>query len=127
MVVNILLLATTFCFSQDCNNNLEGKVIDINENTPLEAAVIQLLGRNINVITDSKGFFSIKNLCPGKLKIKISHINCKDLIKEFDFKTSSSFNFIMKHNVENLNEVVLLKLNVDELSSTNKIHSLTEL
>jgi iron complex outermembrane receptor protein len=126
-VVNILLLATTFCFSQDCNNNFEGKVIDINENTPLEAAVIQLLGRNINVITDSKGFFSIKNLCPGKLKIKISHINCKDLIKEFDFKTSSSFNFIMKHNVENLNEVVLLKLNVDELSSTNKIHSLTEL
>jgi iron complex outermembrane receptor protein len=126
-VVNLFLLATTFCFSQDCNYNLEGKVMDINENTPLEAAVIQLLGSNVNVITDANGFFSIKNLCPGKLKIKISHINCKELIKEVDFKASSSFIFTMKHHVENLNEVVLSKLKVDKLSSTNKIHSLNEL
>ena len=126
VVVNILLLTTTFCFSQDCNYNFRGKVFDINKNTPLEAAVIQLLGSNVNVTTDSNGFFIIKNLCLGKIKIKISHISCKDLTKEVNLTASSSFNFMLNHHIENLNEVVLSQLKIDKLSPTNKIYSLTE-
>lgn len=126
-VVSIFILTTSFVFSQDCNLTISGKIIDVQHNSPLEAAVIEVLGTRLAAVSDANGDFILSNQCKGKLTLKISHLNCDDVFREIDLESSSSYNFRLEHRVENLNEVVVSKLRVHELSATSKIHSLTEL
>ena len=126
-VVSIFILTTSFVFSQDCNLTISGKIIDLQHNSPLEAAVIEVVGTRLAAVSDANGDFILSNQCKGKLTLKISHLNCDDVFREIDLESSSSYNFRLEHRVENLNEVVVSKLRVHELSATSKIHSLTEL
>lgn len=126
-VVSIFILTTSFVFSQDCNLTISGKIIDVQHNSPLEAAVIEVVGTRLAAVSDANGDFILSNQCKGKLTLKISHLNCDDVFREIDLESSSSYNFRLEHRVENLNEVVVSKLRVHELSATSKIHSLTEL
>ena len=126
-VVSIFILTTSFVFSQDCNLTISGKIIDVQHNSPLEAAVIEVVGTHLAAVSDANGDFILSNQCKGKLTLKISHLNCDDVFREIDLESSSSYNFRLEHRVENLNEVVVSKLRVHELSATSKIHSLTEL
>lgn len=126
-VVSIFILTTSFVFSQDCNLTISGKIIDVQHNSPLEAAVIEVVGTRLAAVSDANGDFILRNQCKGKLTLKISHLNCDDVFREIDLESSSSYNFRLEHRVENLNEVVVSKLRVHELSATSKIHSLTEL
>lgn len=127
VVVNSFLLTTAFVFSQDCNLKIEGKITDLHTNAPLEAAVVQVLGSGDNTISNANGYFVFNNLCLGKVTIKISHINCDNLVKEIDLVKSDSFEFKLEHRVEDLDEVIVSKLKTDNLSLTNKIYSLSEL
>ena len=126
-VVSIFILATSFAFSQDCKLTITGKVFDIEDNSPLEAAVIEVLGSRTTTVSDANGVFILSNQCKGKLMLKISHSNCEPVFRELDLFKSSLFNFQLQHRIENLDEVVVSKLRVHELSATSKIHSLTEL
>ncbi len=126
-VVSIFILTTSFVFSQDCNLTISGKIIDVQHNSPLEAAVIEVVGTRLAAVSDANGDFILSNQCKGKLTLKISHLNCDAVFREIDLESSSSYNFRLEHRVENLNEVVVSKLRVHELSATSKIHSLTEL
>jgi iron complex outermembrane receptor protein len=119
-------LATGFAFSQDCNLKLTGKVMGVHDNAPLEAAVIQVVGSNTATITSASGTFVLDNLCAEKVKLKISHLNCKMRIKEVDVKESVYFEFFLDHHVESLEEVIVAKQKTDKYSSTSKVYSLTE-
>ncbi len=127
LVVNICVLTTSFVYSQNCNLTFTGYVFDVDDNTPLEAAVIEVLGSDTFVVSDISGAFQLVNQCKGKLRLKISHINCEAVYREVNLDKSSTFNFLLEHRVENLDEVVVSKLRVHELSATNKIYSLSEL
>ncbi len=126
-VVSIFILTTSFAFSQKCNLIVDGKIIDVENNSPLEAAVIQVIGTPLTAVSDANGVYVLSNQCKGKLTLKISHLNCDPVFKEINLDKSSSFNFQLEHKIENLSEVVISKLIVHELSATSKIHSLTEL
>ena len=126
-VVSICILTTGFAFSQNCDLTVDGKIIDAENNSPLEAAVIQVIGTRSTAVADVNGAYVLSNLCKGKLTLKISHLNCDPVFKEINLNKSSSFNFQLEHKIESLDEVVISKLAVHELSATNKIHSLTEL
>ena len=126
-VVSIFILTTSFAFSQKCNLTVDGKIIDVENNSPLEAAVIQVIGTPLTAVSDANGVYVLSNQCKGKLTLKISHLNCDPVFKEINLDKSSSFNFQLEHKIENLSEVVISKLIVHELSATSKIHSLTEL
>ena len=126
-VVSIFILATSFVFSQECNLTIDGEIIDAQDNSPLEAAVIEVLGTRLIAVSNGMGVFVLRNQCKGKLTLKISHLNCKPVFREIDLGKSSSFSFELEHTIENLDEVVVSKLRVHELSATSKIHSLTEL
>ena len=56
-VAGISLLATGLLFSQDCNLSLKGKVLDLHDNTPLEGALISIVGMNENVLP--KGYYHV--------------------------------------------------------------------
>ena len=66
---SLFLLATCFLFSQDCKLVLEGKVLGIYDNAPLEAAVIQVRETNQNAVSLKDGSFVLNKLCAGKLTL----------------------------------------------------------
>ena len=52
---SFFLLATCFLYSQDCKLVLEGKVLGIYDNAPLEAAVVQVQETNQNAVSFKDG------------------------------------------------------------------------
>ncbi|MDG1822420.1 MAG: TonB-dependent receptor [Flavobacteriaceae bacterium] len=125
-VVGIFLLTTSFGYSQNCNLSITGKVISFHDKKPLETAVVQIVGETKNAVTSVDGVFVFENLCPKKLTIKISHINCEDFVTKIDLTASVTLELFMDHHIETLEEVVISKERTDKLSSTTKVYSLTE-
>jgi iron complex outermembrane receptor protein len=126
IVVGILLLTTSFGYSQNCNLSITGKVISFHDKNPLETAVVQIVGETKNAITSSDGVFVFENLCPQKLTIKISHINCEDFVTKINLTESATLELFMDHHIETLEEVVISKQKINNISSTVKVYSLTE-
>lgn len=126
-VVNLFILATGFCFSQECNLVLEGKVVDLHDNSPVSAAVIQVVGSDETVFSNADGVFILENQCPKKINLKISHLNCEDLYTEFNINKSTSRRFYLEHHIESLEEVVVEESKIKKLSSTAPSYALTEL
>lgn len=126
-VVNLFILATGFCFSQECNLVLEGKVVDLHDNSPVSAAVIQVVGSDETVFSNADGVFKLENQCPKKINLKISHLNCEDLYTEFNINKSTSRRFYLEHHIESLEEVVVEESKIKKLSSTAPSYALTEL
>ena len=125
--VSLTLLAASFCYCQKCDLEFEGQILDLHDNSPISQAAIQVVNRDHKVYSDSVGFFKLKNQCSGKIKIKISHINCKDLFQEFNLNKSVSKKIFLEHHIESLNEVILEESRIRELSSSAKTYSLSNL
>ena len=124
---SFFLLATCFLFSQDCKLVLEGKILGIYDNAPLEAAVIQVRGTNQNAVSSKDGSFVLNKLCSGKLTLVISHINCEKRIEVIDLVSSTTQTFYMDHHVEMLDEVVLEEEKINTVSPTAKVVALNEI
>ena len=92
----------------------------------LKGAVIQVVGKKVNTISNDDGSFILENLCLSDNKLKISHINCNQLIRKIDFFQSSNVIIIMDHKVEALDEVIIAERKIKS-SSTAKIYSLSEI
>ena len=123
---SIVLLATCFLYSQDCKLVIEGTILGINDNAPLEAAVVQVQGTNQNAVSSKDGFFVLKNLCAGKITLIISHLNCEKRIEVVDLVSPTTRTFYMDHHVETLDEVVLQEKKTNTVSPTAKVVALSE-
>ena len=121
----IYFIAVGFVFAQDCKLNFEGYIIDSDSNLPLEAAVLEVVGTNYNVISSENGYFNFKNLCSEIIEIKVSHINCPDFYAEINLKDSRKKNFYLDHKIRSLDEVVLIDEKVDNLSTSAKSYSIS--
>lgn len=124
---SILLLATCFLYSQDCKLILEGQVLSIYDNAPLEAAVIQVQSTNQNAVSSKDGSFVLNNLCAEKITLVISHLNCKKRIEVIDLASSTYQIFYMDHHIEMLDEVVLEEEKTNTVSPTAKVVALSEI
>ncbi|RXM44289.1 carboxypeptidase-like regulatory domain-containing protein [Flavobacterium sp. YO12] len=67
-IVLLFILSSTFLIAQ---NKISGTVND-EQGTPLEGVNIQLLGTEINVKTNTAGFYQIENLANGKYTIEVT-------------------------------------------------------
>tara|TARA_X000000950_G_scaffold281484_1_gene378189 strand:+ start:914 stop:3391 length:2478 start_codon:yes stop_codon:yes gene_type:complete len=126
-VVNLTMLATSFCYCQKCDLFLEGRVVDLHDNSPISSAIIQVLEGNELVFTDDDGKFIIENQCSGKINLKISHLHCDDLYRTVNLNKSTSRKFYLEHHIESLQEVVVEESKLRNLSSTAQSYALTEL
>jgi iron complex outermembrane receptor protein len=55
-----------------CNIHFEGDVLDIETNSPLEYTTIKIKELNLVTQTDFKGYFEIKDICPGNYTMQLS-------------------------------------------------------
>ena len=127
LAVSIFILAASFSYSQDCNLSLKGKLVDLHDNTPLAGALINIVGTNENIFSNTNGNFLVQNQCKGKVSLKISHPNCEDLFTELDLNRSISKNFFMEHHIESLKEVIVSENKIKDLSTTANSYSLSQL
>ena len=122
---SLFLLATCFLYAQDCNLTLAGKIVSMHDNTPLEAAVVQVKETNQNVVSAKDGTFVINRLCAGKLTLVVSHLNCEDQIEHIDLVSSTSVNIVMDHHVELLDEVIINTAQTNDVAPTTQLIQLT--
>ena len=123
----ICLLAVIFCYSQKCDLEFEGQILDLHDNSPIGQATIKVVNSDQTVYSDDEGFFRLKNLCSGEILIKISHLKCKDLFQELNLKKSVFKKFYVEHHIESLNEVIVEGSRIRELSSSAKTYLLSDL
>ena len=98
-LVTIHLVTSSFIFCQECNLKIKGYIIDSNSNSVLKGAVIQIVGKEVNTISNDDGSFLLENLCVSDNELKISHINCDQVIKKIDFSESLNVIIIMNHKI----------------------------
>ena len=125
--VSLTLLAASFCYCQECDLEFEGQILDLHDNSPISQAAIQVVDSDQTVYSDFDGFFKLKNQCSGKINLKISHLNCKDLFQELNLNKSVFKKIFLEHHIESLNEVIVEDSKIKELSSSAKTYSLSEL
>ena len=109
-------------YGQVCNTSFEGNIISLEQNIPLESAVIEVIGSNMIVTSTASGYFKLERLCPNSIiKIKISHLNCPDYFGEIDLNKSLFENFYLDHKVEELNEIILIDNKINDLSTSSRL------
>lgn len=102
-----LLFFSIVSFSQNCNNSLSGKVIDLHDGTALVGAMIIVAGTEQTVFTDNEGKFILPELCNEMYALQISHPYC--LTNGYKVNVDGNINktFYLEHHLEELNEIVL--------------------
>ena len=126
-VVNtILLLATCFVYSQECNLVIQGKVLGLHDNQPLEAAVVQIKGTNQNTISSANGEFTLNQLCDRDITLVISHLNCDVKEQKVDVDASTKITIYMDHHIELLDEVIIQTENKNAPSATSQVYALSQ-
>ncbi len=103
----LLIFSSTFVKGQGCAINISGKVVDVNDGSPLEIVNIYVKEIETGTYTDINGEFAIDNICPGSYHFIFSHVGCnsKEMFLEVKFDTTLIVD--MDHNGQHLNEVLL--------------------
>ncbi|MEW7277596.1 TonB-dependent receptor [Aquimarina sp. 2201CG1-2-11] len=96
-------------FAQECNKTLTGKVIDFHDGIPLENAKVMV--NNTATYTNSKGEYTINNLCSTSYAFTISHENCNSQVVTLNISNVSSKDFYLEHHYTDLDQVDVLSQN----------------
>ncbi|MFN9784102.1 MAG: carboxypeptidase-like regulatory domain-containing protein, partial [Sphingobacteriales bacterium] len=78
-IVLFMLLAGATLSQQlqaQCNLSFSGTVFDQDSKEALKEATIFIKELNKTVVSDSKGEFIFRGLCPGSYTITVSHVDC---------------------------------------------------
>ncbi|WP_300440246.1 TonB-dependent receptor [Christiangramia sp.] len=103
----VLLLCSIPSISQNCDNQLRGRVLDLHDETPLAGATLIISETGKAVQTNLEGEYSFNGLCDAIYSIQVSHPLC--LTRGFQIKISGNTerDFRLEHHLEELNQVIL--------------------
>ncbi len=117
-VLSILLLASAATFAQ--TGQLEGAIINAEENSPLPGINVGVAGTTLGAATNTDGKFVIENIPVGSHTIKISAVGYEREERNITITEgeTSSITVTLERDVLGINEVVV--------SATRSIESLNE-
>jgi len=106
---------TAIVFSQeheDIFQTVKGRVVDKDSKTPLWGATVIISGYNptLGAVTDSTGYFNIRNVPVGRQTIRVSYIGFGDVLLQNVIVTSRqdiSLDILMSESVHNMKEVTI--------------------
>ena len=104
-ILLIVLVFSSFGFSQKCDYTFLGELTDFHDNTPIVGATIFIKNLDKYTSSDINGKFKIDNLCTGELTLIISHIACADKTVKFNIDSDLFMAIALEHHIEALNEV----------------------
>lgn len=103
----IFLFIGFISYSQNCVDNLTGRVVDFHDGTPLSGAVLIVAGIEKFALTDLDGKFTIENLCEGNYSAQVSHPECETIAVNFSVPYHGTFTIRMEHHLEELDQVTV--------------------
>lgn len=123
-IILLFVISSNIISSQNCNNIINGTVLDLHDNTILVDAKVLVVENNQEVLTNSLGEFTIVDLCNQTYTIKISHAFCIAQTYKIEITNNTKKVFRLEHHLEELNEIILegkLSDITSETSLENKI------
>lgn len=116
----IVFLIGMVSYSQTCDLNFHGRVIDFHDNTPLDGAVIIVAGLEIYTMTDLDGNFVLEGMCPGSYTLQVSHPECETKAVQIRLPYSSILNIKLEHHLEELQQVTVKGSAAIDYTATQK-------
>ncbi|SHI30731.1 Outer membrane receptor proteins, mostly Fe transport [Mesonia phycicola] len=104
----LIFIITISAYSQDSQNTLSGKVSD-NLGQSIFGATVSLDNNKQVTLTNSDGFYEIKNISAGKHSIKISYMGFSTVTKEINFSNKNNLvlNFSLEEDIKSLEKVLV--------------------
>jgi iron complex outermembrane receptor protein len=103
----IVFLIGMVSHSQQCDLNLQGRVIDFHDNTPLDGAIVIVAGLETFAMTDLDGYFSLQGLCADNYTLQVSHPECDTKAVQVRMPYSSLLTIKLEHHLEELHQVTV--------------------
>jgi len=105
--------------------SLQGFIKNVNTNEPIQDLVISVIGKNINSVSDSKGFYSME-IPSGVNLIETKALGLENARKKVIIYNNGKLDFKLKENSLVLNEVIIKsnqKKNIKEaVTGITKVH-----
>lgn len=111
-----VLLAQT-----NCNITLKGMVYDAVEERAIPFANVYIHELSSGDVTDLNGNFSVKNICPGKYDITVSHLGCEPIKRTLTLRQDTSVEFTLNHSSVDLETVSIEGHKHDALSGEEAV------
>ena len=106
-------------YSQSTYHTLKGRVLDLTDQNPMSGAAVQLLGTDKTATTDFDGWFAIKDVVPGKYRVRIIHPFCEPLEASVDLTKNLDQEFFVEHHIHLLEEVMVQAAVFNDPNTTN--------
>lgn len=103
----LVMFTPVYVHAQNCSLSLKGKITDENSVDALEGAVVSI--NNVQVLSDIKGRFELKNICAGKVVLTISHLGCETKQYEYVIYTDTTVRIILAHKSHDLENLEIVQ------------------
>ncbi|NNC95440.1 MAG: TonB-dependent receptor [Chitinophagales bacterium] len=116
LLFGMLIFASALSSAQ--NFTLKGKVVDTENNLPLEGATVLLMNSQKAAVSDTKGNFRISNLNSGKIELRASFIGYQSEVKIIDLYQDMEVLFTLNVKAVLTDEVIVSSTRVESGNPT---------
>lgn len=107
-LLGCLLLLTFIAKAQEgCSNELTLQFVEQHTQEPIHPAVVYIEELKLSQSTDEKGNVVFKNLCTNEYTIHLHSFGYASFVQKIKVFQNTNLTFKIKHDVENLDEVVI--------------------
>jgi len=110
----ILIYALLLCLtagssaqSNNCGLTMKGRVVDRSTQEGLMYANIFIQETSGGAASDSSGYFTIPDICPGAYHLRVSHLGCETESFYIELARDTTVTFLLHHHHELLDELVV--------------------
>jgi iron complex outermembrane recepter protein len=114
----LFILSVSTLKGQSCVYTIEGRVLDLHDNTPIFGAVVSIQGTDLFGQTDEEGYFLIKDICEGSILILVTHVECDTISRRVVVQSNKELKFEMEHHINELQEIVLLENGITQVNAS---------
>ncbi|HWV67503.1 TonB-dependent receptor [Chitinophaga sp.] len=110
LLTSILLSLAVFSFAQQINNAVISGYLKDASGSPIPGASVKLHHTSANAISNTDGFFSIRNVHPGKHIVTVSAVGFKTKEQSFDVKSGEEkmLNITIEQSISEINTVSVI-------------------
>ena len=114
----LLILSVSTLKGQSCVFTIEGRVLDLHDNTPIFGAIIKIEGSDLFGQSDEQGYYKINSVCFGQARLIVSHISCDPIDRIVTIRSNTKMDFELEHHINELNEIIILEDGLIQVNSS---------
>jgi hypothetical protein len=75
----MIFIANSFLSAQSVFQNIKGRIIDKQSQSPLAGATVKVINSPLGAVTDEGGYFKIEHVPVGRVSLGVSYLGYKPL------------------------------------------------